>query len=43
MSDTFAIYRNQIVLVLGFDEIEALVSFDNGHEEYVSLQSLEII
>jgi hypothetical protein len=43
MSDKFAIYRNQAVLVLGIEDDEALISFDDGHEEYVSIETLNFI
>ncbi len=43
MSDTFALYRNQTVLVLGFDGNEALISFDDGREEYVRMENLDFL
>lgn len=43
MSDKFAIYRNQAVIVLGFDENEVLISFDDGHEEYVDIETLDFM
>jgi len=43
MFEQFAIYFNQAVIVLGFDENEALICFDNGHEEYVSIQTLDFL
>jgi hypothetical protein len=39
----FAIYRNEAVMILGFDENEVLISFDNGHEEYVSIETLDFL
>ena len=39
----FAIYRNQAVIILGFEENEVLICFDNGHEEYVNIESLDIL
>ena len=39
----FAIYRNQAVIILGFEENEVLISFDNGHEEYVDIETLDIL
>ena len=41
--DIFAIYRNQTVMLLGFEGDEALISFDDGAEKYVSMESLEIL
>lgn len=41
--EIFAIYRNQTVVLLGFEGDEALISFDDGGEEYVSLESLDIL
>jgi hypothetical protein len=41
--DIFAIYRNQTVMLLGFEGNEALISFDDGAEKYVSMESLEIL
>lgn len=43
MHNQFAIYRNQAVIVLEIEENEALISFDNGHEEYVSIESLSFL
>lgn len=43
MSDKFAIYRNQAVIVLGIEDDEALISFDDGREEYVSIESVDFI
>lgn len=43
MSDKFALYRNQSVLVLGIEENEALISFDDGHEEYVSIETIDFL
>lgn len=43
MSDKFAIYKNQAVLVLGIEGDEALISFDNGHEEYVFIETLDFL
>ena len=39
----FAIYQNQAVLVLGIEDQEAFISFDNGSEEYVALEALDFI
>jgi hypothetical protein len=39
----FAIYRNQAVIVLGFEENEVLICFDNGHEEYVNIETLDFL
>jgi len=41
--DIFAIYRNQTVVLLGFEGDEALISFDDGSEEYVAIESLDIL
>ena len=41
--EIFAIYRNQIVALLGFEGDEALISFDDGGEEYVAIESLDIL
>jgi len=41
--DIFAIYRNQTVVLLGFEGDEALISFDDGGEEYVPMESLDIL
>jgi hypothetical protein len=41
--EIFAIYRNQIVVLLGFEGDEALISFDDGGEEYVAIESLDIL
>ena len=41
--EIFAIYRNQTVALLGFEGDEALISFDDGGEEYVAIESLDIL
>jgi len=43
MSDKFAIYQSRAVLVLGIEGDEALISFDDGREEYVSIESLSFL
>ncbi len=43
MSDKFAIYRGQAVYVLGIEGDEALISFDNGVEEYVAIETLNFM
>lgn len=39
----FAIYHNQSVLVLGIEGDEALISFDDGREEYVAIETLDFM
>jgi hypothetical protein len=39
----FAIYRNQAVMILGFEGNEVLISFDNGREEYVDIETLNFL
>ena len=39
----FATYLARPVQILGFEENEALVSFDDGSEEYVAIEALENI
>ena len=39
----FAIYRNQAVMIMGFEENEVLISFDDGHEEYVDIETLSFL
>lgn len=43
MSDKFALYRNEAVLVLGIEGDEALISFDDGREEYVGIETLDFM
>lgn len=43
MSDKFAFYRNEAVLILGIEGDEALISFDDGREEYVGIETLDFM
>lgn len=43
MSDKFAIYQNQAVFILGIEGDEALISFDDGSEQYVAVESLDFL
>jgi hypothetical protein len=41
--NVFAIYKGQVVMVIEIEDWEALISFDNGKEDYVSLETLNFI
>lgn len=43
MSDKFALYQNQAVYILGIEGDEALISFDDGREEYVAIETLDFM
>jgi hypothetical protein len=39
----FAMYAGISVMVLGFDDKEALIVFDDGDERYVSFDMLDFV
>jgi hypothetical protein len=39
----FAVYKNQVVVVEGFEGNEAQISFDNGGEAIVEIEELDFL